>query len=240
MQPFNTEHWKDNNSLFLSDVLSWEAVANAHQLKSGYRLRRVIKCAESCQLSQTYCVSVTQYGSWPAEGTRKLNTVLNRHDYITTVRGSTYHNFLIPGISLVKKTSPLCNPLHFREEMEVCVPSCWLTACVQYLIVRSLFGVAVNNTWLPSDGASPLQQKMYWICPIWNFPPSYQNICSSSLTSTGTWWKLSVMTPNPPHKASGGASSSAYGSEVGGGWTQGGCRLHIVPWGQIKAYSSPY
>ena len=47
------------------------------------------------------------------------------------------------------------------------------------------------------------------------------------------------MTPNPPHKASSGASSSAYGSEVGGGWTQGGCRLHIVPWGQIKAYGIP-
>lgn len=30
------------------------------------------------------------------------------------------------------------------------------------------------------------------------------------------------MTPNPPHKASGGASSSAYGSEVGGGWRQAG------------------
>lgn len=48
-------------------------------------------------------------------------------------------------------------------------------------------------------------------------------------------WEHSVMTPNPPHKASGGASSPTYGSEVGGGWMQGGCGLCIVPWGQIKA-----
>lgn len=39
--------------------------------------------------------------------------------------------------------------------------------------------------------------------------------------------------PNPPHKA----SSSAYGSEEGrgGGRRPGRWRLHIVPWGQIKA-----
>lgn len=43
-------------------------------------------------------------------------------------------------------------------------------------------------------------------------------------------WKRSVMTPNPPRKAS---SSSAYGSEVGGGWTQGGCRLR--PMGSDKS-----
>lgn len=79
-------------------------------------------------------------------------------------------------------------------------------------------------------------------------PPTDQQLftlipeCLLFSISLGTlWeWERSVMTPNPPHKASGGASSSAYGSEVGGGWTQGGRRLHIVPWGQIKAYGSPW
>lgn len=46
------------------------------------------------------------------------------------------------------------------------------------------------------------------------------------------------MTPNPLHKAIDGASSSAYGSEVGVGGP-GATGLHIVPWGQIKAYSLP-
>lgn len=62
-------------------------------------------------------------------------------------------------------------------------------------------------------------------------------------TAVGTlWeWKRSVMTPNPPHKAKDWASSPCIWKRAGGwggAWTQGGCRPHVLPWGQIKAQDS--
>lgn len=106
-----------------------------------------------------------------------------------------------------------------------------------------IYAFSTSRWFIKNDRDRPQELVHFFKKLVFNpGPPDWQrtgqHLARTALIHSTLWeWERSVMTPNPPHKAS---SSSAYGSEVGGGWTRGGCRLHIVPWGQIKAYSSPY
>lgn len=74
-------------------------------------------------------------------------------------------------------------------------------------------------------------QRFYLIIPVY--------LLFSAPVGTLWEWKRSVMTPNPPHKAKDWASSLHMEASWGvGARTQGGCGLHVVPWGQIKAHNS--
>lgn len=175
----------------------------------------------------------TQQGSRPAEGTSKLNSVphVQRRDGFLSPKRK--HQLKLPhhwALGHSKKKKALCNRQSFREQMGCLYsPAAPLWFPMLYFTGKFSFlpaVVDVNIWWGKKGGTFPT------FCPIM---PEY-----SPLPRAGTlWeWKCSVMTPNPPHKAIGWNSSPAYGSEVGGGWTQRGCRLHSVPWGQIKAYGS--
>lgn len=101
------------------------------------------------------------------------------------------------------------------------------SVCVWFLILHPFCGVMRFPLELMSDS-----QRFY--------PRAPEYLLFSTPVGALWEWKHSVMTPNPPQKAKrlGQFPLHMEASWGVGEWIQGGCGLHVVPWGQIKARDS--
>lgn len=80
----------------------------------------------------------------------------------------------------------------------------------------------------------------WWVTPQRFYPPLPEYLLFSTPVGALWEWKHSVMTPNPPHKAKRLGQFPLHMETCWGvgEWLRGGCGLHVVPWGQIKARDS--